>query len=60
VTPGANSLTLSATETNVAPGFNAQTATRQIQLTLTADAARTLAYMLEMHDAFVARTAPAR
>jgi len=44
VAPGPNSLTLQATETNVAPGFNAQTTTRHIELTLTADAARTFAY----------------
>lgn len=44
VAPGANSLELKATETNVAPGFNAQTTTRHIQFTLTADANRTLAY----------------
>jgi len=44
VVPGANSLTLTASETNVAPGFNAQTTTRQIQLTLTSDAPRTFVY----------------
>lgn len=44
VTPGLNSIELKATETTVAPGFNAQTTTRHIELTLTADPARTFAY----------------
>ncbi|MEP6670726.1 MAG: RHS repeat-associated core domain-containing protein [Chthoniobacter sp.] len=44
VSPGANSLELKATETNPAAGANAQTTTRHIAFTLTADPARTFVY----------------
>jgi len=44
VSPGANSLELKATETNPVPGANAQTTTRHISLTLTADVPRTFVY----------------
>jgi len=44
VAPGANSLQLSATETAPPAGSNPKTTTRHINLTLSADAARTFVY----------------